>query len=149
MHIWYIFFPLSAYVSNVLLVTLLCWVVGYCMLLCCFSAMDDKNIEEMLRMLVSGEISGDQLESDGEDLDYYPSRQDLLDKLEESPLETFNGNGKDIDPAIDPINAIDPPAVTDSDPPIVLNISTPESAHYMPSEVYYVENETWSILKIK
>ncbi|XP_045505807.1 piggyBac transposable element-derived protein 3-like [Colias croceus] len=103
------------------------------MLLCCFSAMNDKNIEEMLRMLESGEISDDQLESDGEDLDYYPSRQDLLDELEESPLETFNGNGKDIDPAIDPIDAIDPPAVTDSDPPIVRNISTPESANYMPS----------------
>lgn len=42
----------------------------------------DDDVEFWLRQLKDGAISEDELESDGDDLDFYPTQQDLLDVLE-------------------------------------------------------------------
>lgn len=42
----------------------------------------DGDIEFWLRQLEDGAISEDDFESDGDELDYYPTQQDLLDVLE-------------------------------------------------------------------
>lgn len=82
------------------------------------TAMDNRKIEEMLRMLENGEISSDEMESDGDDLeDYYPSRRELMEELEDSPLHSLeeedlvadynNGNIE--------IDASDPPLVNEEE----------------------------------
>ncbi|XP_026745537.1 piggyBac transposable element-derived protein 3-like isoform X1 [Trichoplusia ni] len=57
-------------------------VVGYFVLEMAENNKRDGDIEFWLRQLEDGAISEDDFESDGDELDFYPTQQDLLDVLE-------------------------------------------------------------------
>lgn len=74
----------------------------------------DVQIECMLMRLEAGEVSEDEAESDGDDLDYYPSREILQAALED--LEDEEGNGTEDQGQ----NVTEPENIEEcSDPPLV------------------------------
>ncbi|KAH9632493.1 hypothetical protein HF086_017041 [Spodoptera exigua] len=70
--------------------------------------MDERQIEDMLMRLENGEISEDDLESDGEDIPYYPSREALAAELEDDEEVLTGENNLEEFP--------DPPLVQDEQP---------------------------------
>lgn len=70
----------------------------------CFS---DREIENLLRRLENGEVSDDGMESDGDDLPYYASRDELVREIE-------NQHGEDVfDEVITADDDEDPPLIQD------------------------------------
>ncbi|CAH2101204.1 unnamed protein product [Euphydryas editha] len=81
----------------------------------------EREIEEMLRMLENGELSEDNMEYDGEDLDFYPNPRDLQSVLEENSYSDEEGGVNDVifdDPIGDGCqNLVDTEAFPD--PPLI------------------------------
>lgn len=87
--------------------------------------MKDKDIEAMLQALENGEISDDGAESDGDDLDYYPSRSELLDALEDND----DGRADEVDDSDDPpLVQEEDTAVNDGDPALVSEDNVPSTS---------------------
>lgn len=78
------------------------------MVKCFFFGFVERQIEDMLMRLENGEISEDDLESDGEDIPYYPSREALAAELEDDEEVLTGENNLEEFP--------DPPLVQDEQP---------------------------------
>ncbi|CAB3245910.1 unnamed protein product [Arctia plantaginis] len=90
----------------------------------------DGDIEFWLRQLEDGAISEDDFESDGDELDFYPTQQDLLDVLENDDDDgeaRSNDNNEEIIP----------------DPPIVIADAVPSNNNDAPVHSLDIQRLIW------
>ncbi|CAF4891270.1 unnamed protein product [Pieris macdunnoughi] len=84
--------------------------------------MKDYNLEELLRQLKNGELSEDDGESDGGELDLYPSRQELLDDLEADEGAVAE-SGEEFNEDDPPLEGDDVAPGCDNDPPLLVDVN--------------------------
>lgn len=76
--------------------------------------LSDRDIEDLLAQLEGGEVSEDDVESDGDELEYYPTRERLLAELEDD--EMGEESETDIDPPL--VNASNDDVVDSQQSPV-------------------------------
>lgn len=93
---------------------------------------DNDEKEDILRRLEAGDLSEDDCESDGDELDFYPTREDLLHVLEEDTLS----DEQQEDPMPDEdIGITDPPIILVTTQLLLKQISDVQQAYHLITEI--------------
>lgn len=90
----------------------------------------DAEVEFWLRQLEDGAISEDDLESDGDDLDFYPTQQDLLDVLESDDDGAAGNNNTQNDEVL-------------PDPPLIVDNAQPSNSCIIPMQTLDIQRLIW------
>lgn len=97
----------------------------------------DRDIKELLAQLEGGEISEDDAESDGDDLELYPSFEELQAILEEEEIEEEPTGMADEE------NLIEEPGSLENLPVPLINEDTPSTSSRDPYVPINTQNLRW------